>query len=85
MDEQGNVICAEDNDTDTLYSAGLGLTLSDETFSVNAAAVQMRVTGTCPEDAYMFGVNPDGTVNCRIDQNTQATYDGEDFAKSSPS
>ena len=32
------------------------------------------------EDAYMFGVNPDGTVNCRIDQNTQATYDGEDFA-----
>ena len=24
VDEQGNVICAEDNDTDTLYSAGLG-------------------------------------------------------------
>ena len=40
----------------------------------------MRVTGPCAEGTDRAGGHPDGTVTCRIDQDTQATYDGEDFA-----
>lgn len=46
------------------YDAGLGLQLTGNTFSVDFAQTQARLTGDCARTLYMFGVDQDGTPRC---------------------
>ena len=64
IDENGGVICQPDSDTDTTYSAGSGVILTDTTFSVDPAAVQTRVSSSCGAGQYLTGINEDGSPLC---------------------
>ena len=55
---------ADGVDNDTTYSAGTGLTLTGNQFSVNTNAIQTRVTGTCAGGNAIRVINADGTVTC---------------------
>ncbi|MEM6574559.1 MAG: H-type lectin domain-containing protein [Pseudomonadota bacterium] len=64
--DDGSVVCQADTDTDTdtQYTAGTGLTLSDDQFAVDPTVAQTRVTGTCSAGSFITAVNEDGTVVC---------------------
>jgi len=51
-------------DNDTTYTAGVGLTLMDTTFSVEPSIVQLRVNGLCGPGFAMREVLQDGNVTC---------------------
>jgi hypothetical protein len=46
------------------YSAGTGLSLSNNTFSTDPTTVQRRVTGSCPAGHAIAGIAQDGSVSC---------------------
>ncbi len=58
----GAVTCEADDDT--TYAAGAGLTLTGTTFAVDTAALQARVTGTCPAGQAIASIATNGTVTC---------------------
>lgn len=62
INSDGSVIC--ESDSDTTYDAGFGLGLVSETLSVDTIVIQRRVTGTCPPEQFMVGINVDGSVQC---------------------
>ncbi len=55
---------ADGVDNDTTYTAGTGLTLTANQFSVNTTVIQTRVTGTCSSGNAIRVINADGTVTC---------------------
>ncbi len=66
----GTVSC--ETDDNTTYAAGTGLSLAGATFSVNTAAIQARVSGTCAAGSSIASIGADGTVTCETDDS--ATY-----------
>jgi len=65
------VVC--EADSDTIYAAGSGLTLTGGVFSVNTTTIQARITGTCGTDSSIRQINTDGSVVCETDDNTTYT------------
>lgn len=61
---QGAVGC-----TGTTYAAGSGLTLSGNTFSVDTATIQKRVSGACAAGSSIRAVDATGGVTCETDDN----------------
>ncbi|MGA9349147.1 MAG: hypothetical protein WBW48_10125 [Anaerolineae bacterium] len=55
---------ADGVDNDTTYTAGTGLTLTGNQFSVNTTVIQARVSGTCASGNAIRVINADGTVTC---------------------
>ncbi|MDJ0653599.1 MAG: hypothetical protein QNJ40_05585 [Xanthomonadales bacterium] len=67
----GGVTC--ETDLDTTYTAGAGLTLDGNQFSVASNQIQSRVTGTCARGSSIRSIGSDGAVNCETDDfNTNA-------------
>ncbi len=50
-----------------LYTAGTGLDLNSNQFSVNTNTIQLRAGGTCPGGRAIRAVNNDGSVVCQTD------------------
>lgn len=73
VDAAGGVTCQTDLDTNTTYTAGTGLSLAGTTFNVNTAAIQSRVTGTCPVNSSIRVVDAAGNVTCEADTDTDTT------------
>jgi len=70
-------VCGTDLDSGgdiTDVTAGFGLlgggASGSVPLAVDTAAIQNRVTGTCPPDSSISTVNPDGTVVCEIDNDS---------------
>lgn len=80
IESTGDVMCAP-----TTYTAGAGLVLSGQQFSIDSTLVQSRI-GACPAGAYINAVAFDGTPTCAVDQNssyaagTGLTLSGTTFA-----
>ena len=74
----GSVVCQPDVDTNTIYSAGIGLTIKDTTINVDTSTIQSRITGSCATDSAIKSIAADGSVACEADTDT-ITHVGIEF------
>ena len=74
IQENGTVTCQED--TDTTYEAGSGLSLKSGAFLINPTYTQRRVTGTCGAGSSITEVNQDGSVACEAYSETSWSLTG---------
>lgn len=58
---------ADGVDDNTTYSPGFGLDLDGLTFNIEAATIQVRVSGTCPPGSSVRAIYGDGSVQCWTD------------------
>lgn len=58
---------ADGSDADTQYTAGTGLTLSGQQFSVDTAVIQARVSGSCAPGSSIRSIDGAGAVVCEAD------------------
>lgn len=58
---------ADGTDDRGAFSAGFGLLLSDETFAIDPATTQQRVSGVCAPGAGIRAIGTDGAVTCEED------------------
>ncbi|MDJ0869228.1 MAG: hypothetical protein QNK03_24200 [Myxococcota bacterium] len=72
IDADGGVVCEFDDGTS--YEARSGLQLSGATFSVDFAAVQARISETCPPGSAIRSIGADGSLACAPDLDTDTTY-----------
>ena len=63
---------ADGTDDGASYAAGAGLTLTGDTFAVDASTVQTRVTGACMPGSSIRAIAEDGTVTCEADDEAAA-------------
>jgi len=63
VNEDGSVICQAD--TNTTYTAGDGLTLTDTVFTTDPSVTQRRLTEYCAVGSSISVINQDGTVTCQ--------------------
>lgn len=58
---------ADGMDNDTQYTAGTGLTLSGQQFSVNTSVIQTRVSASCAAGSSIRSIDAAGGVVCEVD------------------
>jgi hypothetical protein len=66
-------VCAADEDTNTTYTAGTGLTMTGTQLAADTSVLQARVGATCGAGSSIRAIAADGTVTCQTDTNTTYT------------
>ncbi|HVF04637.1 MAG TPA: hypothetical protein VNA20_07355 [Frankiaceae bacterium] len=67
----GAPTCALDKDTNTTYSAGVGLLLNNGVFSADRSAMNAYA---CPTGYYLQAIAPNGAPTCGLERDTNTTY-----------
>jgi len=75
VNADGSVVCQQDMDTNTVYTDGIGLSLTGTTFNVDTTAIQSRITSSCAAGSSIRAIYADGTVTCELDTDTNSGGD----------
>jgi hypothetical protein len=77
INDNGTVVCETDDDSNNVYTAGTGISLTGspplQAINVVTSTIQSRVTGTCPSNQKITAIAANGTVTCANDVDTAYT------------